>query len=56
MLVEGKIPALTDCPYRNKCQTSENGLCAQKGAEHPVPFSCGTARAIELYTKHHDRN
>lgn len=49
VLVEGKIPAFTDCPFRAKCPSGTNGQCYQKGVTHPVPFSCGMARAIELF-------
>jgi hypothetical protein len=50
-LVQGKIPAFTDCPFRAQCHMGTNGQCGQKGVEHPVPFSCGMARAIALVTR-----
>ena len=48
-LVEGKIPAFTDCFFRSQCPSGTNGQCSQKGAAHPVPFSCGYARLFEIF-------
>jgi hypothetical protein len=48
-LVQGKIPAFTDCPFRARCPSGTNGKCAQQGVNHPVPFSCGFARAFEIF-------
>ena len=49
VLVEGKIPAFTDCPFRAQCPSGINGNCKQQGVAHPVPFSCGYARAFEIF-------
>jgi hypothetical protein len=49
-LVQGKIPAFTDCPYRSQCTMDLHNQCKQTGVTHPVPFSCGMARAIALVT------
>lgn len=49
-LVGGKIPALTDCPYKDECPMAQTS-CHHKGKEHNVPFSCGAARAFDLIHK-----
>lgn len=54
-LVKGKIPAHTKCPFTKECIYSNehigDGLCKHKGIEHKTPFSCATARAIDLLEK-----
>ena len=47
-LVQGKIPAFTECFYKAKCQYASNGQCRHKGTEHNVSFSCATARAFKI--------
>jgi hypothetical protein len=44
-LVDGKIPAHTMCPFKNKCTTIK---CHHGGISHKVAFSCGMARAFDL--------
>jgi hypothetical protein len=51
LLVEGKIPAQTVCPFREQCTEAQNGHCAHKGTEHTVPFSCGYARLINTFQR-----
>ncbi len=46
-LIDGRIPALTECPYRQQCPLAENA-CRHLGAMHPVPFSCASARGYDL--------
>lgn len=48
MLVNGKIPARTACPFKTRCATAEGGKCHHTGESHPVDFSCATARGFEM--------
>ena len=48
-LVNGKIPAQTVCPFRIACPEALSNQCSHKGVEHTVPFSCGYARAFEIF-------
>lgn len=48
MLVNGKIPANTVCPFRAHCGIAANNECHHQGLDHNNEFSCGTARAFEL--------
>lgn len=62
MLVKGKIPAHTVCPYRKECikaketvlilheltEEEEKAFCQHKGINHPTEFSCATARSIKI--------
>lgn len=50
-LVDGKIPALTECPYKDECPMARTS-CHHKGKDHTVPFSCGAARAFALIHKY----
>lgn len=50
-LTEGKIPAATECPFRNDCPSVRKGDCGHKGAEHTVPYSCGLARLFDIFGK-----
>ena len=55
-LVNGRIPAREDCPYRSKCQTAHNGDCKHKGAELQLnDFSCASARYFALVEKNNRR-
>lgn len=47
-LVEGKIPAQTVCPYRDKCELAGAGACHHKGTEHSVPYYCAVARGFQI--------
>ena len=47
-LVDGCVPAFTDCPYRKECGNYGKECCQQKGKDHKVPFSCAIARGFEL--------
>lgn len=47
-LVNGLIPANTDCPFRSCCSSARLGNCHHLGAVNPRPYSCGTARAFDL--------
>ena len=51
VLVEGKIPANTECPFRNECNEAANGDCGHQGTAHTVPYSCGYARLFNIFTK-----
>lgn len=50
-LVEGHIPANTKCPWRDQCCIAQGGACGHKGVDHPVPFSCASARAFDMFKK-----
>ena len=52
-LVEGRIPANTECPFRSQCAFAQQEpiTCRHKGTEHNVAFSCGAARGFELINK-----
>jgi len=45
VLINGCIPAYTECPFKDKCRPTR---CHHKGKKHEVPFSCGFARAYDL--------
>ena len=49
-LINGKIPAFTECPFRNKCEIAQHGQnrCSHLGLWHSVAFSCASARAFDL--------
>ena len=47
-LVEGKIPAGTPCPFRSLCRDAPAN-CNHRGEQHPIPYSCGTARAFDIF-------
>ena len=49
-LVDGKIPANTLCPFKEKCDP-KGDFCHHKGTEHQVPFSCAFARGFEITQK-----
>ena len=44
LLVNGKIPPHTECPYRIYCASFRNGNCYHQGARHRVAYSCASAR------------
>ena len=48
MLVAGKIPAATVCPYRAKCSSATNGTCGHQSLLHTVAYSCGYARLFKI--------
>jgi hypothetical protein len=54
-LVDGRIPPLTECPYKAECPMAGTS-CHHKGTEHKVAFSCGAARAFELIHKYENTN
>lgn len=47
VLVDGRIPAFTDCPFRDKCPSGKTG-CKQTGKDHSIAFSCAFARGFDL--------
>lgn len=51
-LVDGSIPAHTECPFVGECPMAKTGCCHHKGPAHNVPFSCGAARAFDLIHRH----
>jgi hypothetical protein len=50
-LVDGNIPANTKCPYKDKCGIKAAGECRHLGKDHPVAFSCASARAYKMFKK-----
>lgn len=46
-LVQGLIPAKTECPFKNECLLVKT--CSHSGAEHPCTFSCASARAHDMF-------
>jgi hypothetical protein len=52
ILIDGRIPARTPCPFKAACPSIGPGACLHKGTEHAVPFSCGFARAFDLSEKY----
>lgn len=51
-LVNGKIPANTECPFRSNCGSALDGNCHHQGIIHAVPYSCATARVFEIAKLH----
>ena len=49
MLVNGRIPAGQECPYRTECTEAQNGHCGHQGVNHTVPYSCGYARLFKIF-------
>jgi hypothetical protein len=47
-LVNGKIPAFTECPYKGQCKTAKIGQCGHFGKDHPKSFSCSIARILTV--------
>lgn len=50
-LVNGNIPAFTDCPYNSSCNVANAGQCRHFGKDHPVPYSCALARLLKVIGK-----
>jgi len=50
-LVNGSIPANTNCPYKNQCGDYAKNFCIHLGPLHPVPYSCAMARSFEITEK-----
>jgi hypothetical protein len=48
ILINGRIPPNTECPYRNRCSVAKNNDCNHKGIEHLIPFSCAIARLFVI--------
>lgn len=48
---EGKIPAFTNCPFKDNCEMVNAGICLHNGTSHEVPFSCATARGFDKFTQ-----
>lgn len=47
-LVNGRIPAYTECPYVKVCMTKKENRCHHTGINHSVPYSCATARGYKM--------
>lgn len=51
LLVNGSVPANTECPYKFECADFARNFCIHLGKNHPVPFSCAMARSFEITVK-----
>jgi hypothetical protein len=49
LLVDGKIPAKTECPFAGICKIKSNGNCKHLGEKHECEFSCASARGFNLF-------
>lgn len=47
-LVDGRIPARTVCPFRDRCSIVASGSCHHLGIDCESQFSCAAARAFDL--------
>jgi len=45
----GMIPVGSECPFKSHCEYDKSGDCHHMGKEHPVAFSCGLARAFDMF-------
>lgn len=53
-LVNGRIPAHTECPYKSKCAIGLNDNCYHQGERHTCDFSCATARGFAIIERDND--
>ena len=51
-LVNGKIPAHTECPYKDICRYKKSDSCYHLGKGHIREFGCGIARGFALDEKY----
>ncbi len=51
LLMDGKVPARTECPFAAKCEIKAAGKCNHKGVEHEAKFSCAAARGFDITRK-----
>jgi len=47
-LVNGRIPAHQECPYRAECPVAKAGDCHHRGVDHDCAFSCALARLFKI--------
>lgn len=47
-LVNGNIPAYTECPYHEDCEMYVNNKCYHDGLDHTCEYSCSIARALDM--------
>lgn len=48
VLVDGNIPAWTECPFKSQCKFVQEGTCGHHGEGHTVSYSCAAARLFDL--------
>lgn len=48
-LVDGMIPAYSQCPFASACELKKVDNCGHQGERHSVPYSCGLARLFEIF-------
>ncbi len=51
LLVDGRIPKNTECPFAARCEIKKVGDCKHLGKDHNVAFSCATARLFDILQK-----
>lgn len=47
LLVDGNIPAKTECPFVFICEIKKFGNCKHLGLNNETKFSCGAARSFQ---------
>lgn len=47
-LIDGKLAAHQECPFRDQCEIARDNACRHLGVFHKVPYSCASARAFDL--------
>lgn len=47
LLIAGRIPEHTECPFANECPIKHKGDCKHLGIQHPTAFSCASARGFD---------
>ena len=52
LLVYGRIPSHTVCPFASQCPLKKSEACKHLGEEHEVEFSCAAARLYDTVEKY----
>jgi hypothetical protein len=55
LLVNGKIPPHTECPFKEECSKTYSD-CRHTGINHDLPYSCGYARLFNIFLKREINN
>ena len=51
-LVDGRIPAYQECPFRKDCRIAQDSECHRMGKFVAHEYSCGLARAFDLIQRY----
>jgi hypothetical protein len=51
-LLDGRIPAYQECPFRKDCRIAQDNECHHMGKFSANEFSCGLARAFDLIQRY----